>query len=106
MLLCAAVLLAGALIWGIFGHIDTQIAVYAEVENEKALCRVKSADIDAVHTGDILKIEKTEGVVTEIGEYDEASGTYTVFADIAAGDGYYTAYLVTERIRPLSFVLN
>lgn len=100
------VLLAGAFIWGAFGHIDTTVSSYAVVENGEAVCYVAREDISSVEKGMNIVIDKKEGIINKIGMYNEEKDSYEVYADIDIADGSYDAKLVTESDRPISFIFN
>lgn len=125
MLLAAIIiLLAGVCVWGIFGHLDTRKETAGICENGKLVCYVREADMDGVKTGTPVSIDGDEYYVNEIsadpvrldGEKDAYlihlggltadEWVYAVSADCPLADGTYAVSVITERVEPLSFVLN
>jgi len=118
------VLLAGAIIWGVVGHLDTTLSVVAIAENAEVTLYVTEADIGSVAQGMPVRIGDTEGAVTEISNQpivvDDNFSDYAlhvgglvrgqwVYAVNISGEfaeGVYEAKIVTESISPISFILN
>ncbi len=104
ILISVIVLLAGACVWGIFGHIDSTVDIVAKAENGVITATV--ADVEVTREMSVL-IADTECKV-ECVDFDPGTGrlvcTITANADIP--DGIYDAKLVTERVNPMSFILN
>ena len=105
MILAAVIiLLAGVCVWGIFGHLDTK----------------KETDIRNVKKGTPVYIDGKEYEIAEISEIpvklkeeqlesaafavDESVYTATIHTGLA--DGIYKVELVTNRVSPMSFVIN
>ena len=100
------VLLAGTCIWGFFGYIESTVKADARAEGGSVVCFVGEKDIESVEAGQTVRIGDAEGVISEVGEKDEAAGTYRVCAEVDVEDGIYIADIVTDKVRPVSFVLN
>ncbi len=109
-LLLAAViaLLLGAVIWGIFGYVDTTVKADAVFSGGTATVTVDSADIK---TGMTVTADGVTGSVTAVDFFsptadseEGAACRATVAVDIP--DGSYTVAIITERTHPISFVLN
>ena len=102
-LLFAAViiLLVGAVIWGTFGHIVTNVDGDMHVKNGEAFCYVAAEDISGVEVGMNVESGDAVGTVTEI---DAVKSCVNV--DIDLDDGHYDAKIIVESIRPASFVVN
>ncbi len=98
------VLLAGACVWGIFGHIDTKVQTTAIVEDGTLNCFAGDGEISV---GMKILVGESECFVSDIG-YQEISGnTYCIaMAKTDLPDGRYEAEIVTESISPMSFVFN
>ena len=94
LLAAIIVLLAGAVIWGVFGHIETTVEVKAAAADGVITCEAED-----IEPGMILRIGDAEYEITAVD-----GDRVTAKADIADGD--YSAQIVTESIAPLSFVLN
>ena len=104
VLVSVIVLLAGACVWGFFGHIDRTVDVTAEVENGVLTTMVADTMISE---GMIIRVADTECPVNAV-DFDPYTGRLfcTVTAECDIPDGIYDAKIVTERIKPLSFILN
>lgn len=107
-LLMAAVILflAGVCVWSVLGHIRSTVKAVAHVDNGIVTCYVEAADIRSVKEGMPAEIDGNSAVVSEIGSLDEMTGAYSVILDADMEDGVYLAEIITENIRPISFVLN
>lgn len=104
LLASVIILLAGVCVWGFFGRIDSTADIVVSAE-------------DGVITGTITDLEVEEGMTMRIAdtecaisgvEYNPETGRLicTVTAEADVPDGIYDAKIVTESIRPISFVLN
>lgn len=101
LLAAIIVLLAGACIWGVFGHIETTVDVDIHVKNGESFCYIAEEDMSLVEEGMEIKCGSITGRVAEI-----RSGENVATADIELADGHYAAVIVTESIKPVSFILN
>lgn len=102
-LLLAAViaLLAGAVIWGVYGRIDTAVTVQVTVENGNAVCTAGGSDAGRIMPGMTVHVGSVDGVVA-----DAADGGFSLELASALPDGSYTGEIVVESIKPVSFVTN
>ena len=104
LLVSVIVLLAGACVWGAFGHIDSTVDVIVEAENGVIVGTV--CDID-VSEGMTIRVADKESTLSHV-EFNPETGRkicdFTANADIP--DGVYDAKIVVESYKPLSFVLN
>lgn len=117
-------ILAGVLVWGIFGRLDTQVIAASECIDGEVICYVKEADIERVEIGAEFSVDGMLGTITDIGPTpvavtDDMDPYLVYIGGLARGewmyvvtgradvkDGFYTAQITTESIRPISFVLN
>ena len=125
MLLAAIIiLLVGVCVWGIFGHLDTKTETAGICKNGTIVCYVKEADMEGVKIGTLILIDGNEYTVKEIspdpvrldgekeaylfhlGGLTADDWVYAVAADCPLADGTYAVSVITERVEPLSFVLN
>ena len=106
LLISIIVLLAGACIWGFFGHIDSTAPAAVYVENGKAVCTIAEEDLSSVKVGQTVKWEKQEAVIKVIGEKSDGGYVCTLDAGNTLSDGFYEGEVVMERYKPLSFILN
>lgn len=91
-------LLIGACVWGVTGRLETTVSVPTVVsDGEARLFLEEGRQVDPDATVVISGKEYALGPVSE-------SGAYLISVDLPDGD--YQATVVTERISPLSFVLN
>lgn len=101
LLAAVIVLLTGAVIWGAYGHIETVVEADMHIKDGKAFCYVSSEEIGKIEKGMAVRSGKTEGRVCET-EPEKSC----VQVEIELANGHYDAEIVTESIKPLSFVLN
>lgn len=98
VLAAVIILLAGACVWGVFGHLDTTISAPVEVRGGEARLLLEDGQ----------QIDPSAPVIISGREFSlgpaVGSGTYSVFVDLPDGD--YQAMVVAERIAPMSFVFN
>ena len=99
-------LLAGACVWGIFGHMDSTAPAAVRVENGIAVCYIAEGDLASVQTGMTVAFADFEARIAQISETGELGYTCRLTADSALTDGFYEGKVIVQRFRPLSFVLN
>mgnify|MGYP004507813531 CR=1 FL=1 len=120
-----AVLLVGFVVWGIFGTIETTKNVEVVCSGEKLQCYIKPENADSIsegmpvtvngQTGTVLAVsdmpvmlpENADPYLLYIGGYSAGDFAYT--AEIAVDglpDGVYEAKVITESIKPISFVIQ
>ena len=100
------VFLVGVIIWGIFGHIDSTVSSVVRVENGSAVCYVSEDDFYSVDQGMSVKFGSFEAVISEIGQKEEFGYVCTLISEQEIPDGVYEGKIVTNSIKPLSFILN
>lgn len=122
-------LLAGVCVWGLFGRLETVISAAAVTENGVTTLYIKEEN-SSVQEGMTVRIKENEFVVTSvslepvtvsedipdyalhIGGLQRGEWVYEAAADKASSQteplaaGVYSAEIVTERVSPLSFVVN
>lgn len=106
LLVAVIVLLAGALVWSVFGRIDSVIKAHTQVEDGVALCYIDEGDAAVITDGMPVRLADAEGVITGIRGFDGDVCVCEVEMNGALEDGLYACEIVTERIRPISFILN
>lgn len=106
LLISIIVLLAGACVWGIFGHIDSTIPSTVHVEDGTVICYIADQDISSVHEGMTVRFDEFEAVITEIGKKDEPGYVCILESDQMILDGFYEGKIIIKSVKPLSFVLN
>ena len=91
VLTAVIVLLAGVCVWGMFGHLDTAVQTGGVCADGRLTVLVGQIDPYVVH----------------LAGFTEGDWVYRLYADVPGlADGVYAASVITERVRPLDFVLN
>jgi len=124
LLVTIIVLLCGAIIWGCFGHIDTSVKAAVISDGTESVCMVPEEALNSVVDNQMLTIEDKEYKLTpdvlEPKTIKESTNVYVLLAgELTAGDivyeinldevlpeGVYQAEIVTETIKPITFLLN
>ena len=124
VLAAVIVLLAGVIVWGFIGHLDTTLSTAVVCENGEAVIYVKEADAEKIATGMTVRVGDKEYAVSEIakepsrvdatipeyaihlGSLTTGEWVYAVKVNGTFGDGVYKADIVIESISPISFILN
>ena len=106
LLISVIILLAGACVWGIFGHIDSTAEAEIRAEDAALVCYVAERDITSVHEGMTVRFDDFEAVITEIGQKEEQGYPCVLQSEQMIPDGFYEGKIVTNRVKPLSFILN
>lgn len=126
MILAAViVLLAGVCVWGVFGHLDTAVQTGGVCADGRLTVFVGEADYDKIKEDAVISVDGAEYAVTEtagapvrvddqidpyvvhIAGFSDGEWVYSLQADAPElADGVYAVSVITERVRPLNFVLN
>lgn len=106
LLISVILLLAGACVWGIFGHIDSTVETSVRVENGTIVCYVADEDISSVQEGMTVKLSGFEAVIMEIGQKEDMGYVCVLESAQTIPNGFYEGKIATKSIKPLSFVLN
>lgn len=129
MVLAAVILLlAGACVWGIFGHLDTRLDSAGTCEDGVLTCYVRESDIEAVRqaagagmgvtvSGQSYQIfelgeapaaipQEMDDYLLYLGGFQPGEWVYEVKAETALPDGIYEVFMITESVSPMSFVWN
>lgn len=126
MILAAViVLLAGVCVWGAFGRMDTAFQTGGMCRDGQLIVYVGEKDFDTVGEDAILSVDGKEYALSDIAKTPAAvddkldsylvhlaglstgDWAYTLKADTAGlQDGTYTVTVITDRVKPLDFVLN
>ena len=106
LLISVIVLLAGACVWGIFGHIDSTVETSIRAENETVVCYIAKDAISSVQEGMTVKFNDFEAVIIEIGQKEDMGYVCVLKSNQTIPDGFYEGKIVTKSTRPLSFVMN
>ena len=106
LLVSVIALLAGACVWGAFGHIDSTVPATVCVESGEAVCYIAEEDIASVQVGATVRFAGQEAFIRTIGEKDADGYRCTLSASVSPTDGFYEGSVIIRRYQPLSFVLN
>lgn len=125
VLAAVIVLLAGVCVWGMFGHLDTAVQTGGVCTNGRLTVFVGEEDHDKIGENAVISVDGVEYAVAEITNapirvddqidpyvvhlagFTEGDWVYRLYADVPGlADGVYAASVITERVRPLDFVLN
>ena len=124
VLAAIVVLLAGVIVWGCIGHLETTISTAVVSEGGESTIYVKEADAEKIAVGMTVRVGENEYTVSEIvkeptrvdgaiPEYAAHLGGLTsgewVYAVKVGGDfadGVHKAEIVIESISPITFILN
>lgn len=124
VLAAIVILLAGVVVWGFIGHLDTTLPTAVVCENGEAVIYVKEADAEKIAVGMTVRVDDKEYTVSEIPtepkRVDDTMSEYAIhLGGLTAGewvyavkvngdiaDGVHKAEIVIERISPISFILN
>ena len=105
LLLSVILLLAGACVWGVFGHIDSTVEANIRAEKGSIVCMVDGESISTIQTGMIVRFDDFEASITEIRQEDN-DYFCTLRSDQTIPEGFYEGKVVVESYKPLSFILN
>ena len=125
VLTAVIVLLAGVCVWGMFGHLDTAVQTGGVCADGHLTVLVGEEDHDKIRENAVISVDGVEYAVAEITNapirvddqidpyvvhlagFTEGDWVYRLYADVPGlADGVYAASVITERVRPLDFVLN
>ena len=125
VLTAVIVLLAGVCVWGMFGHLDTAVQTGGVCADGRLTVLVGEEDHDKIKENAVISVDGVEYAVAEITNapirvddqidpyvvhlagFTEGDWVYRLYADVPElADGVYAASVITERVRPLDFVLN
>lgn len=119
------ILLVGALVWSVFGTMNTEINTVAinTIGNEIRIY-IKESNISEVEVGQTVKINDTEytidriekdpisigsefpDYVLHVGNLQIGEWVYRAIIDADIEPGVYDARIVVESIKPLSLIFN
>lgn len=117
------VLLVGALVWGVFGRLDTTAPACVTSEGGKILCYLNEDDAANAQVGmkvvvgdaeysvaelsnQAISAEGMDARILHVGGFDETQWLCQATLDGEMDEGVYSAYLILESVSPMSFVAN
>ena len=102
VLAAVILLLSGMLVWSAVGTLETKVAAKAVVTDSSAQIIVSGGG--TMKEGMPVRIDSREYTISSVGE--DEYGRNIAQADVALPDGTYNAEVVTERIHPISFLIE
>lgn len=125
VLAAVIVLLAGVCVWGIFGRLDTSLQTGGVCQNGRLIVYISEKDFSDISEKTIVSVNGNEYTPSDIAsspiQLDDSADSYLLhLSGLSKGDwayalevdssgladGTYTVSVITERIKPLDFVLN
>lgn len=125
LLASVIILLVGALVWAIFGTMNTEISTVAiNTTGNEIRIYVKESKISEVEVGQTVKINGSEYTIDEIerdpisidnsfpdyvlhvGNLQVGEWAYRAIVNAEIEPGVYEAKIVVESIKPLSLITN
>ena len=118
------ILLAGVIVWGFIGKIDTTMPSAIVTDSGNAVIYIGESNVERIEVGMTVRCEDQEYTITDIAEMPvRVDGSFTDYAIHASGitvgewvyavsidgehsDGVRKADIVIESISPISFILN
>ena len=106
-LILAAVilLLAGACVWGAFGHIDSITPVSVHSQSGVITAAVTEENITSVKTGMTVHFAEFDATVESI-EKQDGGYVLSLTAKDTVPDGFYDGNIVIQSFKPFSFIFN
>lgn len=98
------VMLAGLIICSSIGTVETSYPVAADVKAGEASIVLDKDTEYTVKEGMTLRVAGEDITIENVRRLD--SGETVVTAEVSLQDGTYDAKIVTERITPITFLLN
>ena len=125
MILAAiVVLLAGVCVWGVFGRLDTTVETGGICADGRLTVYIGEQDIADIGTETLVSVDGTEYAVASVAaapvRLDGTNDYLLHLTGLSAGDwayplevnaptladGIHAVSVITERVKPLDFVLN
>ena len=118
------VLLAGIFIFGVFGYLDTTLDTAAICEDGVLVCYIPEEAAASVSSGTTIRVGDREYAVTDrsafpilidetmdafamhLSKLSVGQWVYRVTANTDLENGTYKAQITTERVSPISLILN
>ena len=124
-LLSAVFLLVGALVWGIFGSMESTVKSVTVCRDGEAVCYVSDANYDRIQADNEVRVGQLTAHITaaekeavraetvlndyamHLSELDEGEFVHALTLDTAPdADGSYASTVVVERIAAIRFLWN
>ena len=117
-------LLIGAIIWGIFGKIETKVNAVTVSKDGKAVCYVSEQDVSELKENMSVTVDSKDYIISQVapsplqaesvlndysmhlGDFKNGEYVYAVTLIGDLKDGNYACTIVTEKISAISFLWN
>ncbi len=117
-------LLAGFIVWGVVGKLETKVNAVAVSEEGKAVCYVREEDARGIEAGNAVRFGDGEYTVAavsaqpiavdenfsaytmRVGGFSAGEWVYKVTLDAELSEGVYAASIVTGSVSPISFLFG
>lgn len=117
-------LLAGFLVWGAVGKLETKVSAVAVSENGTVVCYVREEDAQGVQTGNAVRFGDRECTVAavsaqptavdenfsaytmRVGGFSVGEWVYAVTLNADLSEGVYKVSIVTGSVSPISFLFH
>ena len=107
ILAAIVMILTGACIFGVFGHLDSTVPGVGIVNNGKMVCLVKKEYAASLRSDKPVTVgDTTDGYALYLGNMQPGEWVYEIDVGGDFADGNYEADLVTDEISPLSFLFG
>lgn len=125
ILISIILVMAGSIVWGTFGKLETRLKVPAVAGKGNVVLYVKGEDILDIKPGQKVEIDGSEGsiisylddaikaedvlgdVTLSVAGYAHEDMVYPVYADIDIKNGVHNeAEIVTDSVSPITFLIN
>ena len=124
VLVAVVALLAGFIVWGAVGTLETKLNAAAVSDSGRVICYGREADFSDINANDTVRINKSEYSIAEIsdqpisvnedfteyvlhiGGLTKGEWVYEVMLNCDLPAGAYEAEIVTDSVSPISFLFN
>jgi len=124
VLAAVLVLLAGALVWGLWGRVDMTLGTVAVCESGSTVCCVSESDMEKISEKSEVRVEERTLLVRHISElpipvkdylsdyeihvggFSENEWVYVLELDGSLEDGIYPGSIVLESVSPMTLLFG
>lgn len=124
LLAAVIILLVGIGVWATFGTMETKVPVCAVSDGSESWCYIRAEDRSGLEENMIVAIDDKRSLLGEIsalpkavdedfpeyalhvGDLQVGEWVYTAKLFLRLPEGVYAAQIITEEVRPLSFLFN
>lgn len=124
ILTAIVILIAGALIWSVFGKLEIASPSVAVCENGKVYCYIQEKDVNKLTADTYAKIDNEKYQLTNISKlpspvietlspyavhvagFENDDWVYTAEIEAPLDDGIYSADIIIQSVSPISLFIN